>query len=71
MMITLHRFHHEDEEIHLNPDLISSVEARPDTVVKLTTGQRLLVSETPDEVTEAVRAWRCKLLADALSLQPA
>ena len=70
-MITLHRFLHVDEEIHLNPDLIASVEARPDTVVKLTTGQRLLVDETPDQVTAAVCSYRSRVLAEALNLQPA
>ena len=70
-MITLHRFHHDDEEIHLNPDLIASIEARPDTVVKLTTGVRLLVCETPVQVNDAVRNYRARLLAEALNLQPA
>ena len=70
-MITLHRFHHDTEEIHLNPDLIASIEARPDTVVKLTTGQRILVSETPEQVTAAVCTWRARLMAEAMTLQPA
>ena len=69
-MITLHRFHRDDEEIHLNPDLIASVEACPDTVVKLTTGIRLLVAERPGEVADAIRTWRAQLLAEALG-QPA
>ena len=70
-MITLHRFHHDDEEIHLNPDLIASIEARPDTVVRLTTGERILVAETPDEVTSAVCTWRARLMAEAMNLKPA
>jgi flagellar protein FlbD len=69
-MITLHRYHRDNEQIHLNPDLIALVEARPDTVVNLTTGQRLLVRETPDQVNDAVRNYRTRLLADALNLQP-
>jgi flagellar protein FlbD len=65
-MITLHRLVHTDEVIHLNPDLIQSVEACPDTTVRLTTGQRILVDETPDEVTEAIRVWRAQVLAEAM-----
>ena len=68
-MITLHRLVHTDEVIHLNPDLIQSVEACPDTTVRLTTGQRILVDETPDEVTEAIRAWRAQVLAEAMGGQ--
>ena len=40
--------------------------ACPDTTVRLTTGQRLLVDETPEEVTEAIRAWRAQVLAKAM-----
>ena len=68
-MITLHRLVHTDEVIHLNPDLIQSVEACPDTTVRLTTGQRILVDETPGEVTEAIRVWRAQVLAEAMSGQ--
>ena len=38
----------------LNGDLIETVEATPDTVIKLTTDRRLLVSETPEEIAALV-----------------
>jgi flagellar protein FlbD len=38
------------EPFILNADLIQYVEARPDTFVTLTTGQRLVVAEPMDEV---------------------
>ena len=38
------------EAFILNAELIQYVEARPDTFVTLTTGQRLIVAETMDEV---------------------
>jgi flagellar protein FlbD len=38
------------EPFILNADLIQYVEARPDTFITLTNGQRLVVSETMDEV---------------------
>ncbi len=66
-MITLHRMGHEHAKFELNPDLIATVEARPDTTVHLATGERLLVEETPQEVTDAVRAWRVTVLSEALS----
>ena len=65
-MIPLHRLAHEEVTFHLNPDLISTVEAHPDTVVTLTTGVRYVVAETPLEVAQTVRDWRAGILADAL-----
>ncbi len=70
-MITLHRLVHSDEVLHLNPDLIQSVEACPDTTVRLTTGQRILVHESPEEVADAIRAWRAQVLAEAMGVGPA
>ncbi len=66
-MIALHRLGRRREPFHLNPDLMASVEASPDTVVTLTTGVKVVVSESPDEVAGAVRAWHAGILADALS----
>lgn len=42
----------------LNSDLIEHIEITPDTVVALTTGQRFMVLESPNEVVELVRAFR-------------
>ena len=68
-MIRLHKLGRDPQPFHLNPDLIISVEAHPDTVVTLTTGSRLVVVETPDEVAYAVRQWRASVL-DAMSRVP-
>ena len=38
--------------VYLNPDVIKTVEATPDTVITLQTGEKLLVSETAREVRE-------------------
>lgn len=47
----------------LNADLIRYVEERPDTFVTLTSGERILVSESMDQVVElAVRYQQCKHL---------
>ena len=66
-MIVLHHLTHTPEPFHLNPDLIATIEAKPDTVLTLTTGAKVLVDETPEEVVEAVRAWRIMVLAGAMA----
>jgi flagellar protein FlbD len=65
-MITLHRLGHRHEPFLLNPDLVATVEAHPDTVVTLTTGARFLVDESPEEITAEIRSWRAAILSDAL-----
>ena len=62
-MITLHRLAHCDVPFQLNPDLIATVEAVPDTIVALTNGKRVLVEESPEEVADAIRGWRASVLA--------
>ena len=42
----------------LNSDLIEHVEATPDTVIALTTGQKLVVLESADEVIQKVIEFR-------------
>ena len=68
-MIRLHKLARDPQEFHLNPDLILTIEAHPDTVVTLTTGSRLVVTETPEEVAAAVRQWRASVL-DSMSRVP-
>jgi uncharacterized protein YlzI (FlbEa/FlbD family) len=65
-MIRLHRLGHAGEDFHLNPDLIASIEATPDTVVTLTSHTKLIVTEGTEEVVAAVRAWRASILEMAL-----
>jgi flagellar protein FlbD len=62
-MIKLTRLSHE--EFVLNSDLIEYVEAMPDTVITLTTGQKLRVRETPGEVIEKVVEFRGAILGRA------
>ena len=42
----------------VNAELIREVEATPDTVVTLTTGTKLLVRESVDEIVQAVLQYR-------------
>ena len=55
-MIKLTRL--DGEVFVLNADLIQFVEARPDTFITLTTGQRLVVAETIDEVLRRAVAYQ-------------
>ena len=64
-MIRLHRLGSGAEPFLLNPDLIVTIEATPDTVATLTTGARIVVCESPEEVVRRVRQWRTGVLADA------
>ena len=53
----------------VNSDLIEHVEITPDTVIALTTGQKILVRETADEVIERVVRFRRAVLAGLAASQ--
>ncbi|MBI1792297.1 MAG: flagellar FlbD family protein [Acidobacteria bacterium] len=55
-MIKLTRLNHHP--LVLNCELIEHMEVTPDTVITLTTGQKLMVEESADEVIERVIAYR-------------
>ena len=60
-MIKLTRL--DGEVFVLNAELIRYVEARPDTFVTLTTGERMVVRQTMDEVMDlAIRYQQTKQL---------
>ena len=65
-MIRLRRLGSKAGDFFLNPDLIVSIEATPDTIVTLTTHTKLIVSERPEEVVDLVRAWRASILEAGL-----
>lgn len=54
----------------LNSDLIEHVEVTPDTVIALTTGQKLVVMESADEVIQKVIEFR-RLIANRPELMAA
>ena len=47
----------------LNSDLIEQIETTPDTVISLTSGQKIMVLETSDEVVERVVNFRRSIAA--------
>jgi flagellar protein FlbD len=46
----------------VNADLIEHIEMTPDTVIVLTTGQKILVRETASEIIEKVVCFRRSIL---------
>jgi len=60
-MIQLTRLNHVP--LVLNSDLIEHVEVTPDTVVTLTTGQKIVVLESAEEVVERTIRYRRSIIA--------
>jgi flagellar protein FlbD len=69
-LIELHRLGAHGETVWLNPDLIATIEAHPDTVIALTTGTKVVVADHVDDVVERIRAWRVSVARGALKPQP-
>jgi flagellar protein FlbD len=64
-MIQLTRLNHAP--LVLNSDLIEHMEVTPDTVVTLTTGQKIVVLESAEEVVERVIQFRRSIQAGAVA----
>ena len=47
----------------VNPDLIELVEETPDTVIAFTTGRKIIVKESRQEVNNLVKSYRKELFA--------
>lgn len=56
--------------IVLNSDLIKTAEASPDTMLTLINGEKIIVREPCDEVTERVLAYRARLLCQVARRMP-
>jgi flagellar protein FlbD len=59
-MIRLTRINHQ--QIVVNSDLIEHIESTPDTVLTLTTAQKIRVLESVDDVVDRVIEFRRKIL---------
>jgi len=55
-MVQLTKLH--DETIVVNAELIEFVESTPDTLISMTTGKKLMVKETVEEVVQKVLEYR-------------
>ena len=47
----------------VNPDLIETVESNPDTIISFTTGRKIIVKESRQEVNNLVKLYRKELFA--------
>lgn len=52
-----------NEEFVVNADLIEFIEKTPDTVISLTTGKKIVVKESPEEIIEKVIDYRRKIFS--------
>lgn len=55
-MISLTRLN--DSALVVNSELIEFIEAMPDTIITLTTGQKILVKESVEEVVQLVKEYK-------------
>ena len=55
----------------VNCDLIESIEETPDTVVTLTTGKKLIVKESRQEVKNFVLSYKRKIYIERTALEEA
>ena len=65
-MIELTRLN--DVKFSINPELIEVVETTPDTVITLTTGKKLIVKESRQEVKNLVLSYKRAIFADLLKI---
>ncbi len=66
-MIQLTRLNHVP--FYLNPDLVEQIERTPDTVIRLTTGVRVVVEEPPEAVVDRIIAYRQRVVRGAISTE--
>jgi flagellar protein FlbD len=66
-MIELRRL--KDQAVVVNADLIEFIESTPDTVITLTTGRKIVVLETVDEVVKKVIKYR-RFLHEGIGIKP-
>ncbi len=52
------------QKILVNPDLMETAEETPDTVISLTTGKKIIVKESRQEVKNLVKSYRKEIFAD-------
>ena len=51
-------------KVLINPDLMELVEETPDTVIAFTTGRKIIVKESRQEVKNLVKLYRKDIFAD-------
>ena len=64
-MILLTRLN--DSKVVINSDLIEFIEALPDTIVTLSTGQKIMVKESVEDVVQKVKEYKRDIFNKPLS----
>jgi flagellar protein FlbD len=54
----------------LNPDMILSLEATPDTVVTLTNGEKLVVKDPPAQIIDRFVAFKQRIVSEMPMVTP-
>ena len=71
-MVELNRLGAHGEPVWVNPDLVATIEAHPDTVLVLTNGTKIVVADPVEEVVERIREWKTSIARGGLKpVQPA
>ncbi len=52
------------QKVLINPDLLEIVEETPDTVVSFTTGKKIIVKESRQELKNLVKSYRKEIFGD-------
>lgn len=51
-------------KVLINPDLMEFVEETPDTVISFTTGRKIIVKESRQDIKNLVKSYRKDIFAD-------
>lgn len=54
----------------INPDMILTLEATPDTVITLTSGEKLIVKESPPELIERFVQLKRRIACELPAIKP-
>lgn len=57
-----------DIKFSINPELIEIVETTPDTVITLTTGRKLIVKESRQDIKNLVLSYKRKIYSELLKI---
>ncbi|HAX07333.1 MAG TPA: flagellar protein FlbD [Butyrivibrio sp.] len=57
-----------DIKFSVNPELIEIVETTPDTVITLTTGRKLIVKESRQDIKNLVLSYKRKIYSELLRI---
>lgn len=53
----------DKREMYINAELIERIEWVPETVITLTSGKKILVSQAAEEIVARIIAYRCQVYA--------